>query len=171
MKVLLENWRQFLNEHKGAKPMFKKAKIKKYIDLGLFAEAEKEEGEMLGAVVIIFDEEGRILILKRTEEMEWMPLKWGLPGGGIEEGERPIEAAVREVKEETTLDIDNPVEFYISDMNVVYFTTRKYSGEVKIDFEHLDFAWVYPEELTNYDIIPGMEKMISRAKEILTRYA
>jgi 8-oxo-dGTP pyrophosphatase MutT (NUDIX family) len=171
MRGLLESWRQFLNENKGAKPMFKKAKIKKYIDLGLFAEAEKEEGEMLGAVVVIFDREGRVLILKRTDEMEWMPLKWGLPGGGIEEGEEPIDAAIREVKEETTLDIESPVEFHTSDMNVVYFTTTKYSGEVEIDFEHLDFAWVYPEELTNYDVIPGMENMISRAKEVLRMYA
>jgi 8-oxo-dGTP pyrophosphatase MutT (NUDIX family) len=169
VKLLLENWRQFLNENK--KPLFKKAKIKRYIDLGLFAEAEKEEREMLGAVVIIFDREGRVLILKRTEEMEWMPLKWGLPGGGIDEGEKPIEAAIREVKEETTLDIGNPIEFHISDMNVVYFTTTKYSGEVEIDFEHLDFAWVYPEELTNYDVIPGLENMISRAKEVLRMYA
>jgi hypothetical protein len=38
MKHLLENWRQFLSENK--KPLFKKAKIKRYIDLGLFAEGE-----------------------------------------------------------------------------------------------------------------------------------
>ena len=38
MKPIIENWRQFLNENKGVKPLFKKAKIMPYIDLGLFAE-------------------------------------------------------------------------------------------------------------------------------------
>jgi hypothetical protein len=38
VKHLFENWRQFRNERKHVKPMFQKAKIVPYIDLGLFAE-------------------------------------------------------------------------------------------------------------------------------------
>ena len=163
MKLLLENWRQFLNENK--KPLFKKAKIKRYIDLGLFAEGETMP---VGSAVVIFDEDGRVLILLRPKNMKWAPGKWALPGGHIEEGERPIDAAVREVREETTLEISEPVEFHTSDNGEVrYFTTRVSQPSVTIDFEHDDFAWVYPEDLTNYDRVSTLDKLVARAKEAL----
>ena len=163
MKLLLENWRQFLNENK--KPLFKKAKIKRYIDLGLFAEGETMPK---GAAVVIFDEEGRVLILLRPKDMSWAPGKWALPGGHIEEGEKPIDAAAREVREETTLEISDPIEFHTSDNGEVkYFTTRVSNANVTIDWEHDDFAWVYPEELTNYDKAPALNNLVQRAKEML----
>ena len=121
-----------------------------------------------GAVVIIFDCEGRALILLRPKEDKWMPLKWALVGGKLDKGETAEEAVLRETKEETSLDIKAPVEFYISDNGeVVYFVTESYDGEVSIDYEHEDFAWVYPEDLTNYDVVPGLTVMVQRAREIL----
>ena len=163
MKLLLENWRQFLNENK--KPLFKKAKVKRYIDLGLFAEGETMPK---GSAVVIFDEEGKVLILLRPQNMKWSPGKWALPGGHIEEGEKPIDAAVREVREETTLEISDPVEFHTSPNGEVrYFTTRVSNANVVIDWEHDDFAWTYPEDLTNYDRVPTLDKLVERAKEVI----
>ncbi|QPK89322.1 NUDIX hydrolase [Bacillus velezensis] len=49
-----------------------------------------------GAFVIIQNEERDILLVKRKD----VPL-WDLPGGGIEEGETPEAAAIREAFEET----------------------------------------------------------------------
>ncbi len=163
MKILLENWRQFLNENK--KPLFKKAKIKPYIDLGLFA-----EGEIMprGSAVVIFDEEGRMLILLRPKTVRWGAGKWALPGGHIEEGESPMMAAVREVREETTLAVPNPKQFHISDNGeVVYFVAEISNPSVQIDFEHDDFAWVYPKELTNYDRVSTLDGLVALAKEAL----
>ena len=54
----------------------------------------------IGAFTIIFNEQNRILLSHRRD----MDL-WNLPGGGIEIGELPTEAVVREVKEETGLDV------------------------------------------------------------------
>ena len=163
MKLLLENWREFLNENK--KPLFKKAKIKRYIDLGLFAEGETMPK---GSAVVIFDEEGRVLILLRPRTVKWAPGKWALPGGHIEPDEKPIDAAVREVREETTLEISSPVEFHTSDNGEVrYFVTRVNNANVEIDFEHDDFAWAYPEDLTNYDRVSPLDGLVQRAKEVL----
>ena len=56
-----------------------------------------------GVRVILQDEEGRILMVwQHHEERDF----WLVPGGGIEDGENSIEAAIREVKEETGLDIE-----------------------------------------------------------------
>jgi 8-oxo-dGTP diphosphatase len=54
----------------------------------------------IGACAIIFDERDRVLLSHRRD----LDL-WNLPGGGIESGELPTEAVVRETREETGLDI------------------------------------------------------------------
>ena len=56
------------------------------------------------AAVILTDEAGKILICKRGEGGSCAFL-WEFPGGKVEEGESPEQAAVRECKEELGLDI------------------------------------------------------------------
>ena len=53
--------------------------------------------------VIIFDDKKRILLVKQSHEGRDI---WMVPGGGIEDGESAAQAAVREVREETGLDIE-----------------------------------------------------------------
>jgi ADP-ribose pyrophosphatase YjhB (NUDIX family) len=55
----------------------------------------------VGVGVIIFDDQGRLLLERRRDCG-----LWGLPGGRIEPGESVAEAALREVKEETGLDVE-----------------------------------------------------------------
>jgi 8-oxo-dGTP diphosphatase len=55
------------------------------------------------AGAIVFDERGRLLLIQRGHEPS--KGKWSLPGGRIEVGESAEEAAVREVREETRLDV------------------------------------------------------------------
>jgi len=49
----------------------------------------------------LFNDEGKVLLQKRGDSG-----KWGFPGGAIELGETPEETAVRELKEETGLDVE-----------------------------------------------------------------
>ncbi len=55
----------------------------------------------LGAFVTLFDDAGRVLLARRRD----YPV-WNLPGGKVERGEAPWEAAVRETREETGLEIE-----------------------------------------------------------------
>lgn len=58
------------------------------------------------AVVMLVDEAERVLLQLRDAQAPSAPGKWGLPGGGIEPGETPEEAAHRELLEETGLRIE-----------------------------------------------------------------
>ncbi|MBL7021731.1 NUDIX domain-containing protein [Patescibacteria group bacterium] len=54
----------------------------------------------IGGFAIIPNKEGKVLLCHRDDLM-----KWNLPGGRMEKGESPWDAVVREVKEETGLDV------------------------------------------------------------------
>ncbi len=58
----------------------------------------------IAAYAVIVDE-GRILLC-RLNERTGHAGKWTLPGGGLEFGEDPANAAIREVKEETGFDVE-----------------------------------------------------------------
>ena len=51
---------------------------------------------------MIFDEQGRILLFKHT----YRKFEWGIPAGGLEYGEQPDKAIVREFFEETGMQIE-----------------------------------------------------------------
>jgi len=55
-----------------------------------------------GVRVIILDSENRILMVRQHHQERYV---WTVPGGAIEPGETSMDAAVREVKEETGLDV------------------------------------------------------------------
>jgi 8-oxo-dGTP pyrophosphatase MutT (NUDIX family) len=71
-------------------------------EIEMFAKKQATPGTTvkLGIGVFVHDPSGRILLEKRSDCG-----LWGLPGGGIEPGETIKAAAVREVKEETGLDV------------------------------------------------------------------
>lgn len=64
------------------------------------------------AVVFLVDPEGRILMQHRAATAKVSANQWGLPGGRIEPGETPDEAARREVREETGLTVEAVDHFW-----------------------------------------------------------
>ena len=86
--------------------------------------------KIAGAAVLVRNSEGHILLLKRSPQSRFAPDKWGLPGGKIEKGETPLEAAVRETKEETQLVVRDVIPLGVINDVVEAFFTDHYDGNV-----------------------------------------
>jgi len=114
------------------------------------------------AAVIIIDND-RILLLHRIKKGKEY---YVIPGGTIEEGEIPEETAVREIKEETNLDVElGDVFCRVNDFmhNGIYFLAKKFSGNLKLGGPELGridennqyhLEWVHKETLQKLLLYP-----------------
>lgn len=109
------------------------------------------------------ERDGAVLLIRRASGV-FLAGRWELPGGGIEPGERPEQAAVREVAEETGLTIEITAERSAhSWMDVagrplriharVYDVSESDTRAVILNpDEHDDHVWVTPEQAVKLDL-------------------
>ena len=118
---------------------------------------------------IIKNEKNEILIVKRHPKSKTDPEMWELPGGKVEKGEFFTDALVREIKEETNLDV-NVGDFAEAIQNdyshkrtvqiMMYLDVT--NGEVKISEEHTDWMWADIEKIRILDVSTSLEKMLKK---------
>ena len=125
----------------------------------------------LAVKAVIFDEQGRCLLIRRSNQCRNFVGKWEWPGGTVDPGEDFAPAVVREAKEETSLDVEitglaGATQFEMPAVNVVLLCmeTRLIAGEVRLSEEHDDFVWVPLSDLENWDIVES-------AKPLMVEYA
>lgn len=108
---------------------------------------------------VVFNEEGKLLALRRSETDERRPLQWDLPGGWVEEGEDFAEATVRETAEETGINLDSQTLLLVftktaikqpkdEPMNVVwlFFAAKTKTDMVTVSSEHSEYKWMTIDE-------------------------
>lgn len=122
---------------------------------------------MRSVAVVVEDPQGRVLLLLRGPTAPWMPLRWCLPGGKIERGESPVEAARRETHEEAGLrvytlsliaQIADPHGGGVDVLNADYW-----DGRVRLlDGEHTRSAWVPKAVAWTWDLMPPHREVLRR---------
>ncbi len=108
--------------------------------------------------LILFDQHGHILILKRSPQSNTNPGKWELPGGKIDAGEAFDEALKREIQEETgfTVAIHTAAGTAMQEtdeyrvVNLVMVGTIL-SGGLSISKEHSEYRWAGLPEIAALD--------------------
>lgn len=121
---------------------------------------------------------GKVLVVRRARKPALN--LYTLPGGAVEAGETLVEAAIREVREETSLSIE-PValaghrEVIARDdagkverhFVILCFASRWLAGEPVLSDELDDSRWVDPSELGNYRTTDGLAEIVTTAATLL----
>ena len=114
-------------------------------------------------VLCLITDGDRILLQNRTKN-EWQG--YTLPGGHVEPGESFVDAVIREMKEETGLDIKNPrlagvKQFPIEGGRyvVLLFKANEYSGTV-VSSDEGQMVWVDSNHLPEIHTVDDFEDLI-----------
>lgn len=98
-------------------------------------------------------------ILMVEENKEGIEGKWNMPAGKLEDNESIIEAAIRETKEETNIDVEIKglisIQETISELGqllILYFYGEYVSGKIKYDKKEIaNVKWMNEEEILSLD--------------------
>ncbi|MGW5019348.1 NUDIX domain-containing protein [Streptomyces cacaoi] len=120
-------------------------------------DAPQPNSLVVAASAVVTDEEGRILLQRRTDND-----LWALPGGGMDMTDSLPGTAVREVKEETGLDVEvtGIVGTYTDPRHIiaysdgevrrqfnVCFTARVVGGSLAISDESSELRFIPPSDI------------------------
>jgi 8-oxo-dGTP pyrophosphatase MutT (NUDIX family) len=122
------------------------------------------------------NDQGKLLLVHKTDND-----LWALPGGGMDVGKSMADTVVREVKEETGIDVavTGVVGIYTTNPNHVMayddgevrqqcsicFTTHMLGGQLATSSETSEVAWVAPDQLDSLNMHPSMRLWIDHYLE------
>ncbi|MFQ5837583.1 MAG: NUDIX domain-containing protein [Thermoplasmata archaeon] len=115
----------------------------------------------------------RILLLRRSEAVGSFAGHWAGVSGYIEEEEEATHRARTEIAEETGfMDVKLMSEGKVvlargRESNTVWavhpFIFEVRGGDVTLDWEHVEYRWIRPEELGNYTTVPKLREAMESA--------
>jgi 8-oxo-dGTP diphosphatase len=119
----------------------------------------------------VIAERGRIVVLKRAPRMPYRPGHWDLPGGHLALGEDFQQCLMREVAEETGLEIEIermlglhklPPDPYVQALYACRPAGARRALQLRPE-EHIEARWVSVAELAAMsDLIPYLDGMLRR---------
>ncbi|MFD6715852.1 NUDIX hydrolase [Micromonospora sp. TSRI0369] len=137
--------------------------------------APKPNSIVVAVTVFVQDEQGRVLLIQRTDNG-----LWALPGGAQDFGEYIAETAVRETREETGIDVEvtDVVGIYTNPHHVVEYSDGEVRQQFSICFrgryiagkpttsnESSAVRWIAQDKLSDLSIHPSMRLRIDHGFE------
>jgi len=124
------------------------------------------------AIIILYDQDKKILLQHRAEDAERLPGYWAFFGGGIEAGETPEQAVKRETLEELNYTLKNPrlimkQDFLSKDeTNEKHVFVEEFDPSKKITLgEGQNFGWFHLSEISGLKIIDHDIEVLKYIKE------
>jgi 8-oxo-dGTP pyrophosphatase MutT (NUDIX family) len=137
----------------------------------LYGDRLGREGKIrVGCSAAIFNEEGKILLTRRVDNGQWC-----LPSGGMDAGESASETAIREVFEETGLQVGltrlvgvysdpNQLVMYVdgnkAQIVAIHFEAEVTGGTLGLSNETSDFGYFSLEEMKGLEMLGHHKKRI-----------
>src|SRR5258706_2312164 len=115
--------------------------------------------QKVSASGLILNKDGKVLMVKRSLEDDFLPGVFELPGGGTEFMEDPAKGLAREIREECGLKVkvSHPLTAFSFKMphegvekhtvELIYLCELEKEQKVKLSFEHCDYKWMSFEEI------------------------
>lgn len=130
------------------------------------------------------EKSGGAVIFHEGKETEFLLLNypsghWDFAKGHVEKGEKEEEAAVREAKEETGLEIEimpgfrEAIKYFykkdgeLVSKEVVFFLAKAKKKEVKLSFEHKGCRWLAIKEALGLATYRNSQNVLKKADEFL----
>ncbi len=119
-------------------------------------------------MTMVYRSDGSFLVEERKKN-DWPGINF--PGGHVEDEESIVDSAIREIKEETGLDIFNLEEMGIFEWNLpnerirhlcVLYRTSHYDGELVSSKEGSVF-WIKKKDLSKYKLSTDFDKVLNKA--------
>ena len=115
----------------------------------------------------------KVLILKRSNKVKTMKGLWAGVSGIIENNESPIERAKIEIFEELGIEEENislvksikemrvnSPQYKNHEWEIFPFMFETENPRITLNWENSEFRWIKTNELTNYETVPSLQKVL-----------
>jgi mutator protein MutT len=123
---------------------------------------------------VIRNNRGEYLLLRRSSKVN-KPGLWNFPGGNVDDGEEPIDAVVREAREEIGVSLSkvrslgiktNPINGKVSS----FFSAKlSNTNKIKINSESSSFGWFTKKKALQLDLHPPTEMYLNHELKFRTK--
>lgn len=132
---------------------------------------------LIGVGAVVFGAGEEILLIKRGKAPNYG--RWMVPGGTLEWGETLEEGAIREVREETGIEIE--IEAFVEIIEamtpgedgyhfvIMDYAARAVGGTLAAGSDALEAVWVAPQALRDFDLTPELLRVIEKARRATNR--
>jgi 8-oxo-dGTP diphosphatase len=126
------------------------------------------------AKVLVINDAGEVLVLKRSQSDDRRPGEWDFPGGWVDADEDTLTAVKREAVEEAGLTLKDPnLVFAFSEMTtnhgsgtwLLYIEHVTGHPKVTLSYEHDDSTWKKPNELLKEITYDRQQRMLTYVLE------
>jgi len=127
------------------------------------------EPKIFVATKSFINHQGKILILREAKTYaDGSNIgKYHIPGGRIKPGQSWQESLLREIKEESGLEVEISKPFFVNEWRPIvreepwqivgiFFECFSKSSEIILSEEHDDFLWIDPKDYKNYNLIQDL---------------